>query len=131
MPATHRSARSPEECDHLLGEYLAAGDLDAIVDLYEPSACFITQTREVHVGHDGIRTAFADFAASKPRLREHIVQALRNGNDLVVLYNDWTVSAAGPDGQPIEMSGKAIETVRRQPDGSWRFAIDDPFGRGL
>jgi uncharacterized protein (TIGR02246 family) len=131
MTATRRSARSPEECDDLLGEYLAAGDLDAIVDLYEPSACFITETREMHVGHDGIRAAFVDFAAARPRLRPNIVQVLRNGNDLVVLYNDWTLSVVGPDGQPIELSGKAIETVRRQPDGTWRFAIDDPFGRGL
>jgi hypothetical protein len=28
------------------------------------------------------------------------------------------------------MSGKAREIVRRQPDGSWRFVIDDPYGGG-
>jgi len=29
-----------------------------------------------------------------------------------------------------EMTGKAIEVVCRQSDGSWRFAVDDPWGRG-
>ena len=54
----------------------------------------------------------------------------RTGEDLALVYNDWTLSATGADGNPIERSGKAIEVVRRQPDGSWRFAIDDPTARG-
>jgi len=129
MTAARRSAQTPEECDHLLGEYLASAQLDAIVDLYESSACFVTDTREVLVGRDAIRAAFVDFAAAKPRLQPNIVLVARNGDDLAVLYNNWTMKMTGPDGQPIEMQGKAIETVRRQPDGTWRFAIDDPYGR--
>jgi uncharacterized protein (TIGR02246 family) len=127
--APRKTARSPEECDHLLGEFLAVGDLDAIVDLYEVGASFVTETREVRTGRDAIRAAFVNLAAAKPQLRSHIVLTLRNGDNLSVLYNDWTMTVAGPDGKPIEMSGKAIETVCRQADGSWRFAIDDPFGR--
>ena len=46
------------------------------------------------------------------------------GDDLAVLYNDWTITASG-----LSLSGKAIEVVRRQPDGTWKFVIDDPFGR--
>jgi len=47
-----------------------------------------------------------------------------------VLYNDWTGTMKGPDGAPVKMAGKAIEIVRRQPDGTWRFVVDDPFARG-
>jgi len=36
----------------------------------------------------------------------------------------------GPDGQPTAMAGKAIEVVRRQADGTWRFIVDDPWARG-
>lgn len=125
-----RTARSAEDCDRLLGELLAAGDLDGIVDLYEKGASFVTQDRQTLVGHDAIRTGFVAFAAAKPRLKENIVRTLRNGDSLAVLYNDWTMSLTGPDGQAIEMTGKAIEVVCRQSDGSWRFAIDDPFARG-
>jgi ketosteroid isomerase-like protein len=28
------------------------------------------------------------------------------------------------------MQGKAMEIVRQQPDGSWRFIIDDPYAGG-
>jgi ketosteroid isomerase-like protein len=47
-----------------------------------------------------------------------------------MVYNDWRMSARRPDGQLVEASGKAIEVVRRQPDGTWRFILDDPFARG-
>jgi ketosteroid isomerase-like protein len=40
------------------------------------------------------------------------------------------MSAKGPDGVLIERSGRAIEIVRRQTDGTWRVAIDDPYARG-
>ena len=82
------------------------------------------------VGHDAIRTGFEVLAAAKPRLKSNNVRTMRNGADLALLYNDWTMSISPPDGQPIEMTGKAIEVVCRQSDGSWRFAIDDPWGRG-
>jgi len=38
--------------------------------------------------------------------------------------------ATASDGTVHEARGKAVEVVRRQPDGRWLFAIDDPFGRG-
>ena len=60
----------------------------------------------------------------------NVVLVVRSGEDLAVLYNDWSASAKGPDGAPFEMAGKAIEVVRRQPDGSWLFVVDDPFARG-
>ena len=32
-------------------------------------------------------------------------------------------------GTVVQRAGKAIEIVRRNADGRWLFAIDDPFGR--
>ena len=124
-----KKARAPEECSHLMAEFLLDGDIDAIVSLYEPGATFVTRTREVRTGHDAIRAAFVDLAAAKPRLTCNVVRVLRNGDNLAVLYNDWSMRLTRPDGQQNETNGKAIETVCRQSDGAWRFAIDDPFGR--
>lgn len=122
-------ARTPEDCDRLLSEYLAAGSLDDILALYEPQALFYTEDRQRLVGHDGIAEFFGAAAGAKPRLRYTLVEVLRDGDDLAMLYNDWTLTVTAPDGATSEQSGKAIEVVRRQADGSWRFAIDDPFGR--
>ena len=124
-------ARTPEDCDRLLGEYLAAGALDDILALYEPQALFFTQSRERLVGRDAIATFFGAAAAAKPRLISTIVEVLRGDDDLAMVYNDWVMSFTGPDGGVAEQRGKAIEVVRRQADGSWLFAIDDPFARSL
>ena len=47
-----------------------------------------------------------------------------------VADNDWTETGVGEDGTPFERNGKAIEVVRRQADGSWKYLFDDPYGRG-
>ena len=125
-----RTARTAEACDELLGELLLSGDLDGILELYEKGASFVNQDRQVLVGHDAIRTGFEVLAAAKPRLRSNIVRTMRNGDNLAVLYNDWTMSVTPPGGEPMQMTGKAIEVVCKQSDGSWRFAIDDPWARG-
>ena len=66
----------------------------------------------------------------KPKVTMNVTKVVRAGDDLAVLYNEWSLTANGPDGKPIAMSGKAMEIVRRQPDGTWLFAVDDPFARG-
>jgi uncharacterized protein (TIGR02246 family) len=124
-------ARTPEDCDRLLGEYLASGAVDDILTLYERDAVFVTEDRNRLAGHAALREVMAAFAAARPRLTPTLILVTRKADDLAVIYNDWTLTAVGTDGAQVEQSGRAIEIVRRQPDGTWRFIYDDPFGRGL
>ena len=120
--------RLPEDCDRLFAEGVNAGDADAVVALYEEGACFV-QREGVAIGPTAIRPVIVRMLAAKPRLTCNVRTVLRAGEDLALLYNDWSLSSAGPDGQTVERTGKALELVRRQPDGTWRFVIDDPYGR--
>lgn len=124
-------ARTPEECDHLLRDYLAAGSVDDIVTLYESDAVFITADRQRVSGHAQLREVMGVFASVRPQLTIDLTRVERRGDDLAVIYNDWTLTAVGPDGARIEQSGRAIEVIRRQADGTWRFAFDDPYARGM
>jgi uncharacterized protein (TIGR02246 family) len=121
--------RTPEECDELFARHLNAGDLDGLVNLYEPRAVLVQQDRSVAAG-TAVREGLAGFVAMKPRITMNVIQVVRVGDDLAALYNDWSLTATGPDGASVSMSGKAIELTRRQSDGSWLFALDDPFARG-
>jgi ketosteroid isomerase-like protein len=47
-----------------------------------------------------------------------------------MVYSDWRLTATGADGGVVTRSGRALEVVRRQPDGTWRLAADDPYARG-
>ncbi len=121
--------RTPEEVDALFAQYVNAGDLDALVALYEPHATLVPAPGQEAVGHAAIRDALGGLIATGVHITMHVVRVARAGDDLAVLYNDWTARGTGPDGVAAEASGKAFEVVRRQPDGTWRFAIDDAYGR--
>jgi uncharacterized protein (TIGR02246 family) len=123
-------AQSPEDCDRLFAEHINAGDVDGVAKLYEPRASLVQQDGTAATGPAAIRDALAGLAALKPRIRMNVFRVVKAGDDLAVLYNDWGLRGTGPDGQPLEMAGKAIEIVRRQRDGTWLFAVDDPFARG-
>jgi uncharacterized protein (TIGR02246 family) len=122
--------RTPEECDELFARHLNAGDLDGLVSLYEPRAVLVQQDRSIAAGTAAVREGLAGFVAMKPRITMNVIQVVRVGDDLAALYNDWSLTATGPDGASVSASGKAIELTRRQSDGSWLFALDDPFARG-
>ena len=117
-------ARTAEECDQLFEQHINAGNLDGLVALYEPDATFVPQEGEVVHGTAAIRAALAGFVAMKPTLKMKITRVIPVGKDLAMIYNDWTMTAGGQTG-----TGKAIELMRRQADGTWRFALDAPFGR--
>ncbi len=115
------AARSPEELDQLFAQYLKAGDLDALMSLYESSAALNMQG-EVKTGLEALRQEMAPFAATKPDITMNIRKVVQAG-DIALIHNEWNMAAQG-------MSGYAIEVARRQADGSWLFAIDDPFTVG-
>jgi uncharacterized protein (TIGR02246 family) len=123
MPA---APRTPEDCNRLFGEYATAGDIDALVSLYEPDGCLTGPDGSVATGHEAIRAALALFERSSLKMQMNVVKAVRAG-DLAVLTNEWRCTGSAPDGLPLELAGRAIEVLRRQPDGSWRYVVDDPY----
>ena len=116
-------ARTPEDVDRLFGEYVNAGDLDSLVALYEPDAALLLGPEPL-VGSAAIRAGLGAYLAMKPRLEMRVVRVVAAGRDLAMLYNDWRQTAPDP------AEGHALEVVRRQADGTWRFVIDDPYARG-
>jgi uncharacterized protein (TIGR02246 family) len=117
-------ARSPEEVDALFEKALNAGNLEGLVALYEPDATLISQPGHEAKGHDAIREALAPLVEGKAQIDLKVERTVRSGEELAATYGVWTMKAGDQ-----EISGKTIEVVRRQPDGTWLFVIDDPFAR--
>jgi uncharacterized protein (TIGR02246 family) len=122
-------AQKPEECDALFEKCVNEGNLEALVDLYEPDATLIPAPGQVAVGTDAIRAALKPMFDAGFKVKMDLTQTLVSG-EVAACYNDWTGTAKGPDGNEMPFSGKAIEICHRQPDGTWKFAIDDPYARG-
>ena len=122
------SATKPEEVDALFEKGINAGDVEAVVALYEPEGSLVVAPGQVLTGTDAIRAGIAGFIAAKANLKLEVKNVVAGG-DVAMVYNDWSGTMVGPDGAKVEMNGMAIEIVRRQADGSWRFVIDDPYAR--
>ena len=122
------SASTPEEVPRLWAETFSAGDLDALVALYEEhDAMLVAQPGETVTGTDGIREALSAFLALRPTFNLEVRKVLQTG-DIALSFAEWTLSGTGPDGEAIEMAAQTSDVLRRQPDGSWRIVIDNPYG---
>ncbi len=113
-------ARNPEDLGTLFQEAMRAGDLDAVMALYEPGAAFPDQSGEVRSGLDAIGQELAPFAAMKPDMTIEALKVIQAG-DIALTHSSWRMT------KPEPMSGRAIEIARRQQDGTWLYIIDDPF----
>jgi uncharacterized protein (TIGR02246 family) len=112
-----------------LADRLGAGDVDGALALYEPDATFAPQPGAQVSGLGSIREALEQFAALRPTLVGEIEKVLE-ADDVALVTNRWTLHGTGPDGAPLEMAGVSADVMRRQPDGTWRILVDDPWGAG-
>jgi uncharacterized protein (TIGR02246 family) len=116
-------ARSPDDICRLFQQYMAEGDIDAVLSLYDPEAVFLNPSGEAKRGPEGLRQELAPFAARKAIFAYDITQVIEAG-DIALMHTQWTVTAGR------QMTVHAIEVARRQPDGTWRWLIGDPFTVG-
>lgn len=121
-------AQKPEDVDAMFERGINAGDVEAVVALYEPEGTLVAMPGQPLTGREAIRAAIQGFVDAGTNLKL-VVNSVVIGGDVAMVYNDWTGTMRGPDGATIDISGKAIEICRRQPDGSWLFVIDDPYAR--
>ena len=116
-------AMSPEDICRLFQQFMAEGDIDSVLNVYDPEAVFLNQSGEVTKGRQGLRLELAPLAAMKARFHFDIKQVIQTG-DIALMHTEWKVSVPQP------MTVYAIEVARRQPDGTWCWLIGDPYTVG-
>jgi uncharacterized protein (TIGR02246 family) len=120
-------AQQPADVNRLIAQALSTGDREAALALYEAEAAFVPQPGQVVSGTAAIAAALDGFLALKPTLDIQVEQVIQAG-DIALLRSTWTLTGTDPDGKLVSMGGTATDVVRRQPDGTWRYIIDQPWG---
>ena len=118
---------SPQDVHPCWGEAFNAGDLECLTALYEESAVFRPQPGQAVCGIAAIRQALAGFLALKAKFEIHSTDILQ-AEDIALIYSSWSLRGRNADGSALAMTGTTSDVVRRQSDGSWLFAIDNPDG---
>jgi ketosteroid isomerase-like protein len=118
MNMTHNSGHEPAKEPNDLGRFLVeranAGDLEGLVALYTPDAVLEFPAGQLAVGTEAIRATFERMLASRPRFQPGEPAPALICGDIAL------TSTKGASGNV------SAEVARRQPDGSWLWAIDQP-----
>jgi uncharacterized protein (TIGR02246 family) len=121
---------NPEDWPRVFEQHLNAGDLDKVMSLYEPDARFVAPSGETLIGRDRIRQVIAGLIQANTKFQNRVLRVSRI-DDLALLYTDFDGTTVDGSGKTIELRSRAIEVLRRQPDGTWKLVIGDPNARGV
>src|SRR5688500_5335539 len=117
MDETVRRERAtrPEDLSRLVVDRLNAGDVDGLVELYEPDAVMALPDGRTATGAQEIRAAYEGFLTDDrpvftPGERR---PTLRRG--------DLALTSSRLDSGVV-----TAEVAHRQPDGTWRWVLDQP-----
>jgi len=109
---------------------LQRGDVTAILDTYEPMAVVVGEPGKPATGDAALRAMFAGFIALKPEFTYSGHDVVIAG-DLALHLAPWQMTGTAPDGTKVQQRGLSVAVLRRQADGRWLMAIDQPHGDAL
>jgi ketosteroid isomerase-like protein len=119
----------PEEINKRWAEAFNAADIPSMLDLYEPDAVLIPSPGAAPItGHDAIRTALTWLVGLGGTITFQPRYWLRHGDIAMGSIAFRLQSATDPAGHPVDLHGRSTEVIHRQPDGTWKYLIDHPFG---
>jgi uncharacterized protein (TIGR02246 family) len=118
---------SPIDTVNELSDAINRGDLEAALALYEPNAVLVAQPGQLARGSTELRAALGRFIGLKPELRSE-TQSVIEVDDMALYTGRWTLRGTDPSGQTTTMGGVSSDVLRRQRDGRWLIAVDNPWG---
>jgi len=102
-------------------------DLERAVAAYESDAVLVVQPGKLVRGSAQLREALAGFTALRAVLRSEAQQLIEAG-DVALYIGRWSLSGTDPAGNAVAMGGESTDVLRRQRDGRWLIALDNPWG---
>lgn len=118
---------TPIDTVNQLVDALNRRDLEAALVLYEPDAVLVAQPGQPARGSTELSAALGRFIELKPTLRSH-AQEVVELDDIALYMGRWTLQGTDASGQAVTMRGESSDILRRQRDGRWLIAIDNPWG---
>lgn len=114
-------AHSPAEIHTLVCSAFNRGDAEALAALYETNALLMVDGKGV-TGRENIRKAFESLLLRRGRMALETCSVIESAEGIAVLHGRWVVEyEAG-----LVTRGLSTEVLRKQPDGTWLFIIDNP-----
>lgn len=104
----------PDDLPRLFVERANAGDVEGLVRLYEPDAVLALPDGTVATGSAEIRAFYARLLAGRPTFAPGAIQPAIGTAEVALTSTR------------LSTGGATAEIARRQPDGTWRWLVDQP-----
>jgi uncharacterized protein (TIGR02246 family) len=102
---------------------LEQGDAAAMAAVYEPDGRLLAPNTEPQQGSAAIEAFWKTIIDAGVRGALLETQTVDERDDLAVEVGRYTLRTAADGGEIVDV-GKYVVMHRRQPDGSWRYAVD-------
>ena len=102
---------------------LEQGDAAAMAAVYEPDGRLLAPNTEPQQGSAAIEAFWKTIIDAGVRGALLETQTVDERDDLAVEVGRYTLRTAADGGEIVDV-GKYAVMHRRQPDGSWRYAVD-------
>ena len=120
------SAHSPTEIHVLFQNAFNLGDVEALISLYEPDATLLVGGKHV-TGSENIGAALHSLLSGGGQLSLTTRSIIESRAGLALLHGEWVIQRTTATAPQLTTRGMSTEVVRKQPDGTWRFVIDNPY----
>lgn len=120
------TGQTPADTMRQLFAAFEARDVHRAMPLYLSDATFVAEPGKPASGHDAIRAAHTAFLASDPKLTIEAHEAIESG-DVALFCTRWSLNMTRPDGSAVNAKGRGAVVLRRQPDGVWLIAVENPW----
>jgi ketosteroid isomerase-like protein len=117
----------PEDLYPALSDAYNVGDLTAVLSFYDPKAVFVIKPGRVTGSPAELRAAIEHVIALRARLTID-PHTFTRSDDVTLVLGTFTLSGSRSDGTPLKRTSRFADVLRRQPDGRWLIAVDNPFG---
>ncbi len=121
---------APQQMNQTFVAAFNSKQVDNLMLLYEPDAVLVRLDGSLARGTDQIREELLKLLSMGIRAEGQNQFAITFANTALLRAN-FTITLLGEDGQETSIKGSSLEVLRQQPDGSWLYIIDHPFGANV
>lgn len=119
------TATEPRQLVDLFAEYFNSGDLEGLATLYEEGdVVFVRMDGEIVRGKADVLQFIGQFAGTGRYAATD--SAVHTVSDVALLLIKWSI-----EGPSETLTGSSTDVARRQPDRTWKFIIDNPWGSAV
>lgn len=117
----------PEEMNPAFAKAFNSGKLDNLSALFEQNAILFDHGNKPHQGRGPVRETLEKLLRIEGTMVSTNVYCVPF-EDIALLRCRFVIDTTDTEGNPTQIKGFSSEIARKQPDGSWLYIIDHPFG---